>query len=650
MGPLEIANRLRDETIKARWRRRKPPSMPAAGQPSFRELGVSPASVVAEESALAAIERAAEGLLAGRLSILGREVALPKRGGDWFIDPDTGLQVPGDRHAFSIDMRDSAAVGNHKYLLEPARLQQATLLAAGFFLTRREAFAELAAAQLRSWWTANPFLSGVHWTSGIEAGLRLVSMAWTRRLLAGWRSAAECFEGSSLALGQIYDHQHFLARLPSRGSSANNHLIAELLGRFVAASAFPWYPETAGWLTAAAEGLEVEATRQVFADGLDREQASDYHSFVLEMLMVAAAEAVFAGHQFSQGFLETIARMADGLAATLDVRFQPPRQGDTDNAVALMLDPPNLSTRALSLLSAAAMLVGACPWWPPLLQDFRCGLFAVLCRGAAPSGSGPRPSRRSSSFPGAGLALLRDLDGRADELWCRCDHGPHGYLSIAGHAHADALSVEVRHGGVELLCDPGTYCYQTEPEFRRYFKSTIGHNTLEIGGADQARYGGPFLWLTAPRTELLELQGLDDGARAHWAARHDGYSRLPGRPRHERSVSLDRRMRQLTIKDRIIGAGRFQLRLAYHLGPEIEAEMDAGTLYLQWRCDGRLRRGQLVLPQNLNWRQFKGSNDPVLGWHSRKFGQRQPSITWVGEGSIAAGATMAATLIVESEN
>ena len=44
-------------------------------------------------------------------------------------------------------------------------------------------------------------------------------------------------------------------------------------------------------------------------------------------------------------------------------------------------------------------------------------------------------------------------------MWCRRDAGPHGYLSIAAHAHADALSIEVRHDGVDVLADPGTYCY-----------------------------------------------------------------------------------------------------------------------------------------------------------------------------------------------
>ena len=81
---------------------------------------------------------------------------------------------------------------------------------------------------------------------------------------------------------------------------------------------------------------------------------------------------------------------------------------------------------------------------------------------------------------------------------CRFDHGPHGFLSTAAHAHADALSVEVREGGQEILTDPGTYCYHGESDWRDYFRSTIAHNTLEVGGRDQAVHAGPFLWRTQP--------------------------------------------------------------------------------------------------------------------------------------------------------
>src|SRR5215472_9171015 len=168
MGARELASRLRDEGLKTRWRRLK-------GRPAPIQMAMpAPTPAVPwdgrglEPETGAAIMEAANRLLAGRLHIFGRQVALPQSAEDWFRDPDTGILAPAEAYSFDIDSRDPAVAGNHKYLLEPSRLQHVTLLAAAYFLTHDEAFAELAAAQLRSWWGANPFLTGIHWSSGIE--------------------------------------------------------------------------------------------------------------------------------------------------------------------------------------------------------------------------------------------------------------------------------------------------------------------------------------------------------------------------------------------------------------------------------------------------------------------------------------------------
>ncbi len=109
--------------------------------------------------------------------------------------------------------------------------------------------------------------------------------------------------------------------------------------------------------------------------------------------------------------------------------------------------------------------------------------------------------------------------GPAPEIWCRCDGGPHGYLSIAAHAHADALSVEVRYGGVDILADPGTYCYHGEPEWRSYFRSTIAHNTVELDGQNQSGDGGPFLWLRHANGRETGVRDAGDGRRVDRGAR-----------------------------------------------------------------------------------------------------------------------------------
>jgi hypothetical protein len=649
MGPREIAARLRDEAVKASWRRLKGKdvSVPLDNILGFGELRISPTELGGPGDSRELVAFAA-GLLGGRLSVFGRETDLPRNARDWFVDPDSECLAPMEDYAFDIDSRDPAVVGNHKFLLEPSRLQHVTALAAAWSVTGREAYAELAAAQIRAWNEANPFLSGIHWTSGIEVGIRLVSFVWARRLLRGWKGVADCFERSRLFRIQAYRHLQYLAGLGSHGSSANNHLIAELVGQFVGASAFPWFKESARWRQTALDELTAQAQRQTFGDGLNREQASEYHGFVLELLLTAAIEDMVGGRLPPTPLLECIAKMADAWAAILDCRLRSPRQGDSDDAYGLLLDSPNRARLPASILAAARSVVGATSWWPDVGDDLRSRLILAVQRRmpVATEYRAGRPLHRPSLFREAGLVLLRDIEPRADELWCRCDAGPHGFLSIAGHAHADALSVELRHAGVDILADPGTYCYLVEPSARRYFRSTLAHNTLEIAGKDQARWGGPFMWLDAPKSVIVDTSGLDSGRIARWTGRHFGYAGRPDRAIHQRDVVLDRQDRWVLIEDRIIAPGPLPVRLAFHLGPTLEAVLAKDGAELSWESEAGMVHARLALPSALSWKIFRGSVDPFLGWYAPRFGQRLPSITLVGEAVVSPDFVLRSRLTI----
>ena len=158
----------------------------------------------------------------------------------------------------------------------------------------------------------------MHWTSGIELGVRLVSWAWVRRLLDGWPKVGDLFETNDEALRQIWWHQQYLDRFPSRGSSANNHAVAEQAGRLVAACAFPWYAESDGWRRDAAARLSDHFLANTWEDGLNRELATDYHRFVTELVTVAAVEAAVGGEDLPPEVWERLARSFDAAAALLD--------------------------------------------------------------------------------------------------------------------------------------------------------------------------------------------------------------------------------------------------------------------------------------------------------------------------------------------
>lgn len=602
-----------------------------------------PPGAVGEIGALEgeAVVTAADRLLAGRWVLLGAErtdMGAP----DWFVDPTTGRAAPRSTYCFSIDHRSERVTGNVKQVWELSRLQHVTVLATAFALSGNERYAERAAQHLRSWWRDNPFLSGINWTSGIEIGLRLITWVWARRLLEGWAGVDELFEGNTDALAQIWWHQRYLARFRSRGSSANNHVIAEAAGQLVSSLAFDWFADSSTWAVQARTLLEEELLKNTFSSGVNREMAFDYHGFVLELALVAGVEADRAGRPLSRAAWHTLRKMTDVIAATSDVKLCPPRHGDGDDGKGLLLGRPD-ANRWESLLAIGAELFGPTGWWPSCRPDAASTLVASL---AGEHKDFPAAPRRPSHFADAGLTILRTKKGAAPEIWCRCDAGPHGFLSIAAHAHADALAIEVRHDGTEILADPGTYCYHVEPAWRRYFRSTVGHNTVEIARRDQSEAGGPTLWTWHANSRLIAVDCDDDGEAKLWCAEHDGYETLDPPARHRRTVRLGAPERRIEISDVVQTTGSHPVRMAFHLGPDVHAEQAAECLVdLRWLNEnGQSVTASLYLPAGLEWSLWRGATDPVLGWYSPRFGEKQPATSVIGDGSFTGRAEFSTRL------
>src|SRR5690349_14830240 len=163
MSASEVAGRALDVARRHAWADRQvhagddPGSVPGlrttrpgpAALPAGTREGL-PAEVCLE------VVASADRLLAGDWRVLGvtrSDIAAP----DWFLDPVTGLRAPDDALAFGIDHRDEAVTGNVKAVWELSRHHHLTVLAAAYWLTDDERYAEVVDDQLRSWWDANPF-------------------------------------------------------------------------------------------------------------------------------------------------------------------------------------------------------------------------------------------------------------------------------------------------------------------------------------------------------------------------------------------------------------------------------------------------------------------------------------------------------------
>lgn len=638
MGPNEIVWRARDRLRQAWWgwryyaRDTMPAGRETAGEKRFvggiGRARASQAPAATRDNALAAADTLIEGSWKV-FRIWRRDLVDP----DWHLDVNRCVRVPSEPYTFRIRTHGGSLDFDTKYVWELSRHHHTTLLAMAFWLTGKDAYARRAADTVESWRSANPFLCGVHWSSGIEIGLRLIALTWTRRLLEDWPDKTAHFESSSSFRRLVYAHQWLLAHRMSMGSSANNHLIYEACGLFVSASAMPWFAQSEHWRDTARKILESEFARQTFPSGYNRELASDYNGFVHEAMVIALAEIALCGAEPSLWIAELAARAMHGLADIVDANGRPPRQGDGDDAHGLLLDAPDYD-RWADLLSLGGDWFGTESWCskrePQSLRGWLLGGFETRSL-AAPSGL-PRNSAASD----AGLVILRQNGGARDEIFCAFDCGPLGYLSIAAHGHADALAVELRCGGQPILVDPGTYTYAGtyagEPAWRDYFRSTAAHNTLELGGVSQSVSGGPFLWEQHARGRLVKAEGLEDESDTAIAiGEHDGYAIRPFAGRHRRTVKLDRVRRRLEIVDDVSTRVPTPCRLFFHLHPSLACRVEGGVAHLEWEGGS----GRLALPAGLSWRALRGCEDPICGWFSPSYDVKMPTTTLLGEGSVS---------------
>ncbi len=581
--------------------------------------GIDPAPYLAE----------ADRIAAGTLTVFCVSCANGDSPPRWNCDPKTGTQAPLTPGKL-LDYRDRRLVGDIKYLWEMNRHLQLVTLAQGYALTREAKYLRVLQQHLESWIRACPSGRGPNWCSALEAAIRLInwSIAWQ---LAGG-SAAPCFAGAEGArfkrawLDSVYQHTRFVHGYFSRHSSANNHLIGEAAGLYIAGLTWPCWSKLRDWRQAARQILEREALLQSSADGVNLEQAVCYQQFVLDFLLLALLAGRSAGERFSAAYEQRVAAMLEFLAALMDAGGNVPMIGDSDDgAVTRLAQSPDFCAYR-SLLASGAILFGngELKFKAGKLDDKTRWLFGPRAEELFSRVDGPHaPPPRSRAFPGGGYYVLGCEFETRDELRLVADAGPLGYRSIAAHGHADALSFTLSLGGLEFLIDPGTYAYHGGGPWRAYFRGTAAHNAVRIDGLDQSQPGGDFMWLKQARAgcDAWETSAAMDVFEG-W---HDGYLRLSDPVLHRRRIALDKRARCVVIEDRLQMSGAHDVELFLHCDERCAVQaVPAGFA---------IRRGPWTLVVGLPRHPAAaaqlhcGSMQPLCGWVSRHYDHRQPSPT-----------------------
>jgi hypothetical protein len=528
--------------------------------------------------------------------------------------------------------------GDAKLVWEPSRHHQLVVLARAYRATGRAEYAAAVCEQLESWLDQSPFGFGMNWRSPLELAIRLINWVWAIDLLAG--SDAMTAALSERLLHAIRLHVWEIARKYSRGSSANNHLIGEAAGVFIATSYFQQLPGAPGLRTEAQEILAREILAQTYPSGATREQAFGYHLFVLQFFMYAGLVARWSGRDFEKQYWQRFEKMLD-FAGAMAEGGPAPAFGDADDGYVLDLGNDVRDVRALG--AVGALLLGRADDGAPVetVSWLSAGAWAAP---PAP-GHHRRPADRrlaSCAFDDAGYYLLQwgSLDER-DRVSVLFDCGELGFTALAAHGHADALSFTLRAFGDDVFVDPGTYDYFTYPEWREYFRSTRAHNTMVVDGENQSVLLGSFLWGQRASARCTAWEPRTDGGAV--AGEHDGYRRLSDPVTCRRRLDLSRTSRSLIVDDEIVAAAPHRITLCFHLSERCDAREDGRIVHIDFGAG----HATLELDERLAIRMVKGGGVEEGGWRSAGYHRKAPAWTILASGESRSTTTFRSVIRIE---
>jgi hypothetical protein len=549
-------------------------------------------------------------------NLLGHPVRYSKEV-DWHKDPLGDWRWPlSHREELDDYLWSSGPPADLILLWELNRQQHFSLQGMAYWLTGNSRYVAAFAHQLQGWIEANPQLFGIHWYYSLEVALRLV--AWTVAFQFCRQAPLLRERAGTAFLKSLWQQADFVSKhlQVTRTSVPNNHLLGEATGLALVGAAFPEFSDASAWRDRGLQLLTEQVPLQTHPDGVNKEQATGYHRFVVELLLAVVALG-------RRGLLPRLPILEDALARMLEYVLYSltpagtvPLWGDTDYGRAFGLRPTEDFWDWRPLLAAGAALFNRPDYKFVAGQFDEEALWLLGASGLAvwQQLEARPPKQAGRAFPNAGQYVIRDSwRPDSDAAFFRC--GPFG-LGTEGpcsHAHCDLLSMQLWVAGRPLLVDSGTYTYHGP--CRDQFRLTAAHNTVMVDGAEQAEPRRFFGWRSFPQAQCLAW----DGRRVVGA--------MPAAP----GVTLQRELKHpqsgvWEIVDLLQGAGAHAVSWFFHFAPGLALHRTEGTRVVTVEAQGQPY--VLVIPP------AEVQIDIQRGWYSPRYGYREPApllvATWRG--------------------
>jgi uncharacterized heparinase superfamily protein len=469
------------------------------------------------------------------------------------------------QYSHDIDTYDLSRPSDIKIPWELSRCQHFAVLGQAYWLTGDERYAREFAAEVEDWIDSNPWLHGVNWVCAMDVAMRAISWIWGVGFFAG-AEACRSPRFRSAMLRSLYLHGEFVSGNIERADVNGNHYLTDGVGLVFVGTFFARTAQGSSWLRTGRAIVVDEILNQTTPDGVDFEQSVPYHRLVLEGLLTSYLLLRLNGETIPAECWQRLERMIEYVAAYTKPDGQAPLHGDADDGRMQQLGTQEINDHRY-LVSAGAVIFDR-PDFKRAAERFRddafwlCGGPAGAAKFKALSGDAEPPS--SVAFRDGGIYVMRD---RRTHVFIDC--APVGLAGMGGHGHNDILGFELFLDGSNLVTDCGAYVYTASAEWRDRFRSTAFHNTVQVDDEELNRFLDGDMWRLRYDAVPARVSWSETPDEVRLAGGHEGYRRLASPVSHDREFVLRKGRDQLSIVDRLTGAGTRRLVSRFHLDPAV---------------------------------------------------------------------------------
>lgn len=503
------------------------------------------------------IVKAADQIAEGTFNLLGlRELKLGSQI-DWHLEPLSGKRTPLV-HWSQLNYLDAEVAGDKKVTWELNRHQYFLTLGRAYWLTGDERYAKVFVSHITSWMDQNPPKLGINWASSLEIAFRSISWLWA---LQFFRDSQSLNADVWLRMVKfLYLNASHLETYLSTYFSPNTHLTGEALGLFYIGLLLPEFRDAARWRDLGLEILESQLSRHVQPDGVYFEQSSYYHRYTTDFYIHLAVLLRRNDMKLPEALEPKLELLLDHMMCLTRPDGTTPLFGDDDGGRLVMLDH-RAANDFRSVLSTGAVLFNRTDYKFVAGEAAEETLWLLGLDGlsAFDELKSEEPAKESVAFGDGGYYVMRDGWSRtANYLLFDC--GPHGWANC-GHAHADALAIELAPGGRTVLVDPGTFTYTGGKELRDWFRGSTAHNTVTVDGESSSIPADTFSWKTT--TSCERLAWFEHERFTYVSGRHNGYEQIAKPGTHTRSI-LFLKHDYWVLRDRLELSGKHQIDQWFH--------------------------------------------------------------------------------------